>query len=247
MQNAAVIPVTLRLGRRSDDPGRRKSLIKRFVLAVIAAVITCGVAVVAINVYVAVMARGQTLQSVAAAPHAQAAIVPGALVHADGEMSQMLADRVRVGARLYLAGKVDRVIVSGDHGAWAYDEPGTMRRALQRMGVPANAIFTDHAGFNTWATMKRARTIFGVESAIVVTQQFHLTRALYLADSAGLQAHGISADLHPYGNKGLQSTLREIPARVKAFGQAETGASVMPGPPIPIEGDGRRSWGPEGP
>lgn len=247
MQNAAAIPVTLRLGRRPADPGRSKRLVKRVAFATLAAAATGFLAAAAINVYVAITARGQTVASVAAAPHAQAAIVPGALVHSDGEMSQMLADRVNVGAQLYLAGKVDRVIVSGDHGRWAYDEPGTMRRALQRMGVPASAIFTDHAGFNTWATMKRARTIFGVKSAIVVTQQFHLTRALYLADSAGLQAHGLSADLHPYGNKGLQSTLREIPARVKAFGQAETGASVMPGPPIPIEGDGRRSWGPEGP
>ncbi|MBI4897755.1 MAG: YdcF family protein [Actinobacteria bacterium] len=247
MQNAAALQLPLRLARRPAHPGRRKRLVKRFVLAAIIAAITGTVAIAAINIYVALTASGQTVASVSAAPHAQAAIVPGALVHTDGKMSQMLADRVRVGAQLYLAGKVDRVIVSGDHGTWAYDEPGTMRRALQQMGVPAGAIFTDHAGFNTWATMKRARTIFGVKSAIVVTQQFHLTRALYLADSAGLEAHGFSADLHAYGNKGLQSTLREIPARVKAFGQAETGASVMPGPPIPIEGDGRRSWGPEGP
>lgn len=80
-----------------------------------------------------------------------------------------------------------------------------------------------------------------------MTQQFHLTRALYLAGSAGLSAHGLFADLHPYGDKGLQSTLREIPARVKAFGQAETDATVTPGPAIPVEGDGRRSWGPAGP
>lgn len=247
MNNAAAIALPRQARRGPVDPGRRARFFKRLLLAM-AASVTCGVvAVVAINAYVAFGVRGQTVDSVSDAPHAQAAIVPGALVHSDGKMSQMLADRVRVGAQLYLAGKVDRVIVSGDHGTWAYDEPGTMRRALQQMGVPAAAIFTDHAGFNTWATMKRARTIFGVESAIVVTQQFHLTRALYLADSAGLNAHGLSADLHPYGDKGLQSTLREIPARVKAFGQAETDATVTPGPAIPVEGDGRRSWGPAGP
>lgn len=247
MTQSAISALPRHVTRRPVDPTRRVRLFKRLLLATLATAITFAIGVVAINLYVALSVRGQTVDSVSAAPHAQAAIVPGALVHADGEMSQMLADRVKVGAQLFLAGKVDRVIVSGDHGAWAYDEPGTMRRALQRMGVPDSAIFTDHAGFNTWSTMKRAQTIFGVSSAIVVTQRFHLTRALYLANSAGLQAHGLSADQADYGSKGLQSLLREIPARVKAFGQAETDAAVMPGPKISIEKDGRRSWGPAGP
>ena len=84
------------------------------------------------------------------APRAQAALVLGALVHEDGEMSAMLADRVRVAAALYRAGKVDRVLVSGDHGRPHYDEVNTMRRALIRAGVPDREVFTDHAGFDTW-------------------------------------------------------------------------------------------------
>jgi SanA protein len=248
MSNSATFAQTLPLRlSRPIGPRRPARMFKWLLLAAAVTAATGALAATAINLYVAMSVRGQIVSSVADAPHAQAAIVPGALVNADGTMSPMLADRVKRGAQLFLAGKVDRVIVSGDHGTWAYDEPGTMRRALQRMGVPNRAIFTDHAGFNTWATMKRAREVFGVTSAIIVTQRFHLTRALFLANSAGLDAHGLAADLQPYGGNGKLSVLREIPARVKAFGQAETDARVMLGPKIPVTGDGRRSWGPKGP
>jgi SanA protein len=122
-----------------------------------------------------------------------------------------------------------------------------MRKALQAEGVPAHAIFTDHAGFNTRASMVRAREVFKVKSAIVVTQGFHMTRALYLADRAGLTANGVTADLHPYGRQGQKSTIREIPARFKAFGSALFSTHVLLGPVLPITGDGRTSWGPQNP
>ncbi len=181
------------------------------------------------------------------AAHAQAAIVLGARVGADGTLSPMLDDRVAGGLALYRAGAVDRIIVSGDHGSWSYDEPGAMRDALLAAGVPAADIFTDHAGFDTWSTMRRAVEVFGVRSAIVVTQGFHLPRALYLARAAGLDASGVASDLHPYGRAGLSSTIREAAARVKAVYSAGVHSSVMPGPRIPIDGDGRESWGPPAP
>jgi SanA protein len=165
-----------------------------------------------------------------------------------GGMSPMLQDRVTRAAELYRAGKVRKVIVSGDHGTWAYDEPGTMRDALIREGVAPQDVFTDHAGFDTWATMRRAREVFGVDSAIVVTQGFHISRAVYLAHEAGIRAQGVTADLQPYGrNARTASETREVVARVKAFGSATVNAPVVLGPQIPIAGDGRASWGPKAP
>src|SRR6187399_3137803 len=123
-------------------------------------------AVAGLNLYVAARSGPQT-SDVAQVPHAQAAIVLGAGLNRNGSMSGMLYDRVQQAIALYRAGKVDRIIVSGDHHRWGYDEPGTMRNALQRAGIPDAAIFTDHAGFDTWATMERAVKVFGVRSAVV--------------------------------------------------------------------------------
>lgn len=202
--------------------------------------------VLAINAFMSLSVRGE-VTTVDQAPQAQAAIVLGALVNPDGSMSAMLADRVQRGAELYKAGKVDKIIVSGDHGTWEYDEPNNMRKALQSAGVPAADIFTDHAGFDTWHSMRRAREVFGVESAIVVTQGFHMTRALFLADHAGLKASGVTSDIQPYGSQQQASEVREFPARVKAFGSVFLGQEVLLGPAVPITGDGRSSWGPQEP
>lgn len=204
--------------------------------------------VVGSNAYIVLSTRGEATSDISALPHAQAAIVPGAQVRPDGTMSLMLADRVHRTVELWRAGKVDRILVSGDHGQWQYDEPDTMRAALMRAGIPGPVIFTDHAGFDTRATMVRARRIFAVQSAIVVTQGFHIDRALFLAKEAGIpQVHGLTSDIHGYGRKQTESNIREILARVKAIGDTAIDAGVMGGPQIPITGDGRASWGPEPP
>jgi SanA protein len=205
--------------------------------------------VLASNAYIVLSTRGEATSDISQLPHAQAAIVPGAQVKPDGTMSSMLADRVQRTVELWQAGKVDRILVSGDHGSWRYDEPDTMREALMRAGVPGRVIFTDHAGFNTRATMVRAKKVFQVQSAIVVTQGFHIDRALYLAKGAGIdQVHGLTSDLHGYGQKKLQSDIREIFARTKATLDETLDSGVMGGPPIPISGDdGRVSWGPKPP
>lgn len=222
---------------------RRPPILKP--LAIAAAAV--GALVLAVNAYVVLSSRGQATDEIGEVPHAQAAIVLGAFVHEDGHMSGMLEDRVTRAIELWEAGKVDRILVSGDHAAWVYDEPDTMRNALLAAGVPAKAIFTDHAGFNTWATMVRAEQVFGVESAVVVTQDFHMGRALYLADHAGLDATGFTSDLRGYGKQGIKSDLRELLSRVKAVGDAALGSDVTLGPPVPISGDGRASWGPAPP
>ena len=208
-----------------------------------AAVLTLVVGVA--NAYVLLNADGEATGEIADVPRAQVAIVPGALVNPDGTMSTMLADRVRQAARLWHAGKVEKVLVSGDHHTWAYDEPDTMRKALVRMGVRPRDVFEDHAGFDTWATMVRARSIFDVRDAVVITQGFHMPRALFLAGEAGIDAAGLTSDLHPYGVQGAKSDVREVLSRVKALADVTLDTPAMAGPRIPVSTtDGRESWGP---
>ena len=191
-----------------------------------------------------VLVGGSDSTSVDDAPHAQAALLLGARVMPDGTPSPMLRDRIAVAARLYRAGKVDKVLASGDHGQQAYDEVNAMKRALIAAGVPARDVFTDHAGFDTWDSVVRARKVFRASSVLVVTQGFHVPRAVWLARRAGLDAHGVSADLHRYGSQGQKSQVREVLARLKAVGEAVTDRKPRHlGPAIPITGDGRASTG----
>lgn len=230
---------------RLTNPLRRWPRLSRAVLAGVCLLV---VTVTLANAYILFGTDGESTARVAEAPHAEVAIVPGALVNPDGTMSTMLADRVSHAAALWHAGKVKRILVSGDHHSWAYDEPDTMRKALVRKGVPPRVIFEDHAGFDTWATMLRAHGIFGVEDAIVVTQGFHMPRALYLAEEAGIDATGLVSDLHPYGIQGTKSDVREVLSRVKAVADATLGTPAMGGTRITISGaDGRVSWGPPPP
>jgi len=213
--------------------------------------VACGLAaagtaaVLALNAYVLIRGSGAT-GDVADVEHAQVAIVPGALVHADGRMSAMLADRVAGAVALYEAGRVDRVLVSGDHGRLGYNETDTMRDGVIAAGVPAARVFTDYAGFDTWSTVRRAREIFGVSDAVLVTQRFHMPRALYLGRAAGLEVQGLETT-RDYGNKGALGAARELLARVKGAGQGIVRPAVLGGTELPIGGDGRSSWGPEDP
>lgn len=203
--------------------------------------------VAAANLYV-LWSGGDSTSSVPDVPKTEVAIVPGALVEPDGDLSAMLAARVEQASRLWHAGKVEKILVSGDHGTWKYDEPDTMRKALVRDGVAPEDVFEDHAGFDTWATMVRARQIFGVDEAVVITQGFHMPRALYLADEAGIDASGLTADLQAWGFQGRKSTVREVLSRVKAVADVTLDTPAMAGPKIPIATtDGRESWGPEPP
>jgi SanA protein len=231
--------------RKLTYPARRWPRLSR-------AMIGSGLALAALvglaNAYVLLRAGGDSTDDVADVPHAQVAIVPGAQVRPDGKMSTMLADRVRGAIALWRAGKVDRILVSGDHHSWDYDEPDTMRKALVEAGVPPRVVFEDHAGFDTWATMVRARSVFGVQDAVIVTQGFHMPRALYLAGAAGIDATGLTSDLHPYGIQGVKSDVREVLSRVKAIADTTLDTPAVAGPRIPISGDdGRVSWGPPPP
>jgi SanA protein len=238
------VPRVRRIGWKLTYPLRRwPRLTKVALVGAVVAVLLVALA----NVYV-LTTGGDSTSDVADVPHAEVAIVPGALVKPDGDMSAMLADRVEQASSLWHAGKVEKVLVSGDHGSWKYDEPDTMRKALVRDGVAPEDIFEDHAGFDTWATMVRARSIFGARDAVVVTQGFHMPRALYLADAAGIDATGLTADLHTWGAQGRKSEVREVLSRVKAVVDVSLDTPALAGPKIPIATtDGRESWGPEPP
>jgi SanA protein len=200
------------------------------------------------NAYILLSTEGEATSYVGDVPPAEVAIVPGALVNANGHMSGMLADRVREASLLWHSGKVGKILVSGDHHTWAYDEPDTMRKALVRDGVKPEDVFEDHAGLDTWATMVRARSIFNVKDAVVVTQGFHMPRALFLAEEAGIRVSGLLADQHHWGYQGERSSIREIFSRVKAIWDTTVETPAMAGPKIPIQtADGRESWGPPPP
>jgi SanA protein len=176
-----------------------------------------------------------------AAYEAQAILVLGALVRPDATPSDMLRWRLDEAYRLYAAHKAPKLLVTGDHGRISYDEVNAMRQYLEAKGVPTADIFMDHAGFDTYNSMYRARDVFQVHSVIVVTQPFHLTRAVFIAKSLGLEVQGVESDQYRYpGQRYYQ--LREVAARPKAL--LEVLINKRPrflGPSIPISGDGRQT------
>jgi vancomycin permeability regulator SanA len=176
------------------------------------------------------------------APPSQAAIVLGAFVDQKGEPCTMLYDRILTGVELYRSGKVQKILMSGDHSLVDYDEVNSMRHHATLWGVPAEDIFMDHAGFCTYDSMYRARDIFRVKSAIVVTQKFHLPRAVYIARKLGIDAVGVSADRREYYiPEMVLLRKREILARMKAFYMVNVTKPepFFLGEAIPIGGDGR--------
>ena len=143
-------------------------------------------------------------------------LVLGAGVRADGTPSHMLEDRLEIGIEMYFAGASDRLLMSGDHMSPDYNEVGVMKSHAISAGVPAEVIFLDHAGLSTYESIWRAKEIFGAKRILIVTQKYHLYRALYVADALGLEAYGVSADLRPYTAQ-IVRDVREVAARVKDF------------------------------
>lgn len=145
------------------------------------------------------------------------AIVFGASVHPNGDLSQMLEDRVETAIALYKAGKVDRILVSGDNRRPEYNEPKAMADYLTSHAVAPQDVVLDYAGRSTYETCLRAKEIFGLQRALLVTQEFHLPRALYLAHELGLDATGVIADQRDYGFGTSYQKMRELLAEVKAY------------------------------
>ena len=169
----------------------------------------------------------------------------GARVMASGEPSTSLRDRLFVAWKLYEKGKVQKILVTGDHGQSSYNEVRAMYQWLREKGVPASRIYVDHAGFRTLDSMQRAALIFEVDSAIICTQEFHLARSIYLARDMGIDAVGVRADQRRYAKRAANRR-REFVARVVAFMDVNVWARQPRylGQKIPISGDAQESHDP---
>ena len=143
-------------------------------------------------------------------------LVLGCLVRSEGNPSDMLADRLRRGVELYKAGAAPKLLMTGDHGRTNYDEVNTMKQYAIDEGILSQDIFMDHAGFSTYESMYRARDIFQAKKILIVTQEYHLYRALYVAQALGLDAYGVNADYRNYSGQSMRD-IREILARNKDF------------------------------
>lgn len=192
-----------------------------------------------INAYVVKSVEDRIITEQAAAEilDVDCILVLGAGVR-NGAPSAMLRDRIDGGVELYLAGASPKIIMSGDHGRKDYDEVNVMKDEAIAAGVPSADVFMDHAGFSTYESMYRAKEIFGADKIIIVTQQYHLYRSIYIAEQLGIEAYGVSADPRRYRGA-VYRELREVLARnkdvVKCIFKPEP---TYLGEAIPVNGDG---------
>lgn len=168
------------------------------------------------------------IHTAAEAPRKRAAIVFGAGLRWDGTPSPVLEDRVTTAAELYFAGKVEKILMSGDNRFIYYNEPGSMLNYALKLGVPREDIILDYAGRRTYDTCYRAREIFGLTEALLVTQAFHLPRAVFTCNALGVKAEGVLADRRNYVTA---ANLREIPANAVALWD------VLIAHPLPVLGN----------
>jgi len=165
-------------------------------------------------------------------PHKRVAIVFGAGLRRDGTPTAILRDRVETAVDLYSSGKVEKILMSGDNRFADYNEPESMRQYALSLGIPAEAIALDYAGRRTYDTCYRAKAIFGVQSALLVSQKFHLPRALFLCNTLGLESDGVEANQRRYRRISLLLwNLREQLATVGAF------LDVYVSNPLPVLGN----------
>ncbi|AOT73098.1 SanA/YdcF family protein [Geosporobacter ferrireducens] len=195
-------------------------------------------ALFSINSYVKSSVKDQILSTQEAAQTDwDCILVLGAGVRGE-KPSHMLEDRLLQSISLYEKGVSDRLIMSGDHGRKEYDEVNVMKQFAMDAGIPSKQVFMDHAGFSTYESLYRARDIFQAKKIIIVTQEYHLYRALYIARALGIEANGVASDLRLYAGQEYRE-VREVLARVKDFFYT----MIKPEPTylgdaIPVTGDG---------
>ena len=196
---------------------KKKTIIKILLVLVVLGVIV-GIGVIAANAHIKSVTKGfiipeselKNLEGI------DCILVLGCGVWDDGTPTDMLADRIKVGIRAYESGVSDRLLMSGDHSRKDYDEVNTMKAIAVENGIPADNVFCDHAGFSTYESMYRAADIFGADKIVIVTQSYHLPRAIYDAQKLGIEAYGISADERTYMGQ-IYRDARELLARAKDF------------------------------
>ena len=217
-----------------------KKMIRLLLVIVVALGLLGGLAVLGINAWVkgSVSDRLLSEADVAKLQDVDCIIVLGCQVRDDGSPSHMLEDRLKRSVSLYQLGAAPKILMSGDHGREGYDEVDTMKHYAVDAGIPSADVFMDHAGFSTYETMYRAKEVFCAKKVLIVTQEYHLYRSVYIAQQLGLDAYGVACDYRTYYGQTARD-LREILARVKDFGMT----LVKPEPTylgetIPVSGDG---------
>ncbi len=192
-----------------------------------------------VPIFVRVAVDSHIASSIDDVPVTEAALVLGASVFR-GSPSPILAERANAAIVLYKSGKVSKILVTGDNSALTHDEVTPVRKYLVDAGVAPQDIFLDHAGFDTYSSMYRAREVFLVHSLTIVTQDFHMPRALWIAQNLGIDAYGIVAK---GGERSPYDYLREIPASIKAIFNVFTHRQPKYlGPALPLSGNGEETW-----
>ena len=219
---------------------KTKKVLKRSLLILLCLCLIGALAVFGINAYVKSVGQERMLSVDEAAQleDVDCIIVLGCYVNDDGTLSAMLHDRIKRGLELYNADAAPKIIMSGDHGRVSYDEVNAMKEYAVENGVPSGDVFMDHAGFSTYETMYRARDVFDAQKVVIVTQEYHLYRAVYIAKQLGLDAYGVSSDYRSYAGQ-TSRDLREVLARCKDFAMCifEPNPTFL-GEVIPVSGNG---------
>ena len=217
-----------------------KRKIKKLVIALLCIALLGVGAVFGVNGYVKHVGGAAILTAEQAAEldGIDCIIVLGCQVKANGVPSDMLRDRLTRGIELYTLGAAPKLLMSGDHGRVEYDEVGTMKQYAIDAGIPSTDIFKDHAGFSTYETVYRAKEVFDARRVIIVTQEYHLYRALYIAEKRGREAYGVASDYHTYVGQSMREG-REILARCKDFAiSVWKPEPTFLGDVIPVSGSG---------
>ncbi len=179
-------------------------------------------AVVLLMANVIVVSKQKYIFSFETVPTSSVALVFGGGMHSKTEMSTMQKDRVIRGVELYKAGKVFKIMMTGDDGETSGDnEVGAMRQFAIDSGVPASDVFVDPHGYRTYESCYRERYVYDITSIIAVSQSFHLPRIIYFCRGFGIETVGVASDLQPYGWRTVLSNVREVGARLKGWWQKE--------------------------
>ena len=186
---------------------------KKIIIAIVSIILIGIIYVFGINAYVKLSTKSRIISNYDDLNDIDCIIVLGAGVWGD-EPSPMLKDRILKGVEIYKNNALSKIIMSGDHGSSDYDEVNIMKNYAIKEGVKSEDIFMDHAGFSTYDSIYRAKEIFEAKKVIIVTQEYHLYRALYIANKLGLEAYGVNADPIKYSGQ-LYREIREILARNK--------------------------------
>lgn len=216
-------------------------LLRRSLRLILAILFLMVVGILCINLWILQATEYSIYSDVASVPEKQAVLVLGSRVYSSGQVSTILADRLDTAIDVYQAKKAQKILVSGDHGTDGYDEANAMRRYLLKKEIPIEDIFMDHAGFDTYDSVYRAKHVFQAQSLIIVSQAFHVPRALMIAEGLSLDAVALTTDRHTYPRAGeIRTDIRESLARVKAFFDVMLASKPkFLGAPIPLSGDGR--------